>query len=52
LPFRICRNVVFPEDEGPRIDQYSGFEEKEGSSKFKFSNKGGFVPVEAAVELG
>jgi hypothetical protein len=52
FPFKIWRNVDFPLDEGPRIDQYSGFSENDGSSKFRFGNNGGFVPWEAAVEFG
>jgi hypothetical protein len=34
------------------MDQYSGFKEKAGSEKFKFSNNEGLEPVVAAVEFG
>jgi hypothetical protein len=34
------------------MDQYSPFSEKLGNSKFRFSKRGGFPPVEADVEFG
>lgn len=52
LPPRICRKVVFPEDEGPIIDQCSFLEAKDGSSKLRFSKRGGLAVVEGRLEFG
>lgn len=52
LPFKACRNVVFPDSDGPTIHQFRGEFDVEGSSKFKSLKRGGFGRNDVVVVFG